>query len=75
MTSKSSPSYSPNIIFDSLISILAVNPDLLDIDSISFITFFTFKNIDAASFHRCLLFGIDGIFRLTNCFFFNLCSV
>jgi hypothetical protein len=30
MTSKSSPLYSPNIIFNSLISILAVNPDLLN---------------------------------------------
>jgi hypothetical protein len=25
--------------------------------------------IDAASFHRCLLFGRDGIFHLTNSFF------
>jgi hypothetical protein len=25
--------------------------------------------IDAASFHRCLLYGRDGIFRLTNSFF------
>ena len=41
MTSKSSLPYSPSIIFDSLISILAVNPDLLNIASISFITFFT----------------------------------
>jgi hypothetical protein len=31
MTSKSSPPYIPNIIFNSLISILAVNPDLLNI--------------------------------------------
>ena len=49
MTSKSSPPYSPNIIqkknvFDSFISILAVNPDLLNIASISInsiLTFFT----------------------------------
>jgi hypothetical protein len=27
------------------------------------------QKIDAASFHRCLLFGRDGIFRLTNSFF------
>ena len=40
MTSKSSPPDSPNIIFDSLISILAVNSDLLNIASISFIFFF-----------------------------------
>jgi fucose 4-O-acetylase-like acetyltransferase len=43
MTSKSSPPYSPNIVFYSLISILAVNPDLLNIASISFITT-TWKN-------------------------------
>ena len=40
MTSISSPPYSPNIIFNSLISILAVNPDLLNIASISFIILF-----------------------------------
>jgi hypothetical protein len=28
-----------------------------------------FLNESTASFHRCLLFGIDGIFRLTNSFF------
>ena len=71
MTSKSSPPYSPNIIFNSLISILAVIPDLLNIASISFIFFFTVGHLKkyAASFHRCLLFGRDGIFRLTNSFF------
>ena len=71
MTSTSSLLFSPNIIFDSLISIIAVNPDLLNNASISFTIVFhgrTFKKIDAASFHRCLLFGRDGIFRLTNSF-------
>ena len=41
MTSKSSHPYIPNILFNSLISILAVNPDLLNIASISFIILFT----------------------------------
>jgi hypothetical protein len=41
ITSKSSPPYNPNIIFESLISILAVNPDLLNIASVSYIFFFT----------------------------------
>ena len=40
MTSKSSPPYSSKIIFDSLISIIAINPDLLNVASISFIFFF-----------------------------------
>ena len=71
MTSKSSPPYNPNIIFNSLISILAVIPDLLNIASISFKKNFTIGHSkkDAASFHRCLLFGRDGIFCLTNSFF------
>ena len=45
--------YSPNIIFDSLISILAVNPDLLNIASISFIIFF----IEGHLFFRISLSG------------------
>jgi hypothetical protein len=38
MTSKSLPPYSPNIIFDALVSILAVDPDRLNVASISYHT-------------------------------------
>jgi hypothetical protein len=77
MTSKSSPPYSPNIIFDSLISILAVYPDLLDIASISFITFFTERHLN----NRCCIVSSLSLiwqrwhFPLDKFIFFNLCSV
>jgi hypothetical protein len=48
--------YSPNIIFNSLISILAVNPDLLNIASISFIILFTEGHLK----NRCCIVSSYG---------------
>ena len=77
MTSKSSPPYSPNIIFNSLISILAVNPDLLNIASISFIIFFTEGHL---KYRCCIVSSLSLIWQrwhlpFDKFIFFNLCSV
>ena len=76
MTSKFSPPYSPNIIFDSLISILAVNPDLLNIASISFKKNFTEGHLK----NRCCIVSSLSIiwqrwhFPFDKIYFFNVCS-
>ena len=77
MKSKSSPPYSPNMIFNSLISILAVNPDLLNIASISFIILFTEGHLKNKC---CIVSSLSLIWQrwhhpFDKLIFFNLCSV
>jgi hypothetical protein len=55
--------YIPNIIFNSLISILAVNPDLLNIASIFFIILFTEGHLKNRCPDKLKIKVIRGIFK------------